>query len=133
MWALLPGLSAADSKQMQNAEMLYRASLILLTASLVSVGQAMFKYVGLMLADGHPVVSFKVLGVAVLSFAISGCGSLVYIGLLRTMSLSAAYPFMALSFAMVPALSVLLYGDRLNGTYFIGLGFIIAGIVIITR
>jgi drug/metabolite transporter (DMT)-like permease len=117
---------------MQTGDILYRAGLILLTASLVSIGQAMFKYVGINLAGGQPVVSFKVLGVAVLSFVISGCGSLVYIGLLRTMSLSAAYPFMALSFVMVPALSVLLYGDRLNPAYFFGLAFIIIGIVIIT-
>jgi multidrug transporter EmrE-like cation transporter len=117
---------------MLKNDILYRSLLILLTASLVSIGQALFKYVGLKLSGGHSVFSFEVLGVAILSFFISGCGSLVYIGLLRTMSLSAAYPFMALSFVMVPALSVLLYGEQLSVRYFMGLSLIIAGIVVLT-
>ena len=116
-----------------NADIMYRALLILLTVSMVSAGQVLFKYVSLMIAAGQPVMSVKVMAVIVSAFFISGCGSLVYIGLLRTMSLSAAYPFMALSFVMVPACGVILFGDNLRGPYYLGIALIILGIIVITR
>jgi drug/metabolite transporter (DMT)-like permease len=106
--------------------------MILLTVILVSVGQVMFKYVSLLITANNPVLGFKVLSYIVLAFFISGCGTLIYIALLRSMTLSKAYPFMAMSFVIVPVLSCFFYGDKLSISYFAGIALIVIGIAVVT-
>lgn len=113
--------------------LLYRALMILTTVAFVSIGQALFKFVSLSMTAGSPLLSWRVAGVALSAFFISGCGSLIYMVLLKSMSLSAAYPFMALSFITVPLLGWWFYGDTVNTPYFLGMALIVAGIVIVTR
>jgi len=107
--------------------------IIVVTVMFVSVGQILFKYTSLLIGSGHPLFGIRVLAVIILAFFISGCGSLIYIGLLSSMNLSNAYPFMALTFIAVPLLSVAVYGDKLNTHYFLGISLIISGIVVVAR
>ena len=79
---------------MLNADIVYRAVLILLIVSMVSAGQVLFKYVSLMMAAGQSA---------------------------------------SLSFVMVPACGVFIFGDSLRGSYFLGIALIILGIIVITR
>ena len=47
--------------------------------------------------------------------------------------LSRLYPWMALAFVIVPLLSALLLGERLQTTYWLGVSMIVAGVSIAVR
>jgi len=68
------------------------------------------------------------------------CGLVIYLGLtvlwlwvLRSIPLSKAYPFVALSFVFTPLLASVIFGEKLSYGYFIGLALIAGGIVVIAR
>ena len=106
---------------------------IALSIAFVSVGQVLFKYVSILINFGNPLLGFRVIFFATLAFVVSGCGSLIWIYLLRNIELSKAYPFMALTFAVVPLLGVIFYAEQLSAPYFFGVAFIFFGIVVIAR
>ena len=56
-----------------------------------------------------------------------------WIWTLQQGTLSRLYPFMALAFALVPLLSSLLLGERLQITYWLGIVMIVAGVSIASR
>lgn len=107
--------------------------LILLTVGLVSGGQILFKYVSLIINSGIPIFSYKVYFFTVLAFLVSGSSSIVWIYLLRNIELSKAYPFMAMSFVLVPVLGKFIYGEQLSLLYFLGTSMILMGIIVITK
>lgn len=49
---------------------------------------------------------------------------------LRQLSVSAAYPFMALSFVIVPACALVFLGERVTTLQWLGCGVIVAGVAI---
>jgi len=53
-----------------------------------------------------------------------------WIWLLARVELSQAYPFMALSFVIVPLLSVFFLGEHVSYRYWLGIALIVAGIVL---
>lgn len=55
-----------------------------------------------------------------------------WIWLLRTAPLSRAYPYMALSFVLVPLMSAFFFRESLSAQYVIGIALVIAGIVVAT-
>lgn len=57
--------------------------------------------------------------------------TLVWIWILARVSLSRAYPFVALAFVFTPALAVVFFGEKIDLWYALGLGLIIAGLVLI--
>lgn len=107
--------------------------LILLAVGLVSGGQILFKYVSLIISSGIPVFTNKVYFFTALAFLVSGSSSIIWIYLLRNIELSKAYPFMAMSFVLVPVLGKLFYGDHLSLLYFLGTALILMGIIVITK
>ena len=99
----------------------------------ISIGQMLFKIVGTSLNAPGPVLSSRTISVTLLAFAIYGLASLGWICLLRGLPLSRAYPFMALSFCLVPALGYLVLQERLSPTYPIGVLRIIGGVALVGR
>lgn len=59
--------------------------------------------------------------------------SAVWLLILRELPLSAAYPFVALSFAVTPLLAWLVLGDKPQGLYFLGIALICAGVAVTQR
>ncbi len=57
-------------------------------------------------------------------------GTLVWIWILRQTPLSVAYPFYALTFLLVPLLSWWLLGEIIEPRYWVGVGFIVVGILV---
>lgn len=57
-----------------------------------------------------------------------GLGFLFWQRVLVALPLSFAHPFCSLIYLVVPAMSCLLYGDRVNGAYVVGLVMLLAGI-----
>lgn len=64
------------------------------------------------------------------AFAIYGTATFIWVTILRTMPLSEAYPFIALGFILVPLAGVMLFGEHLSPTQWIGTGMIVIGIVL---
>ena len=52
--------------------------------------------------------------------------------MLRSISLTHAYPFMAMTFVIVPLLATTLLGEPLTIRYWLGIGLILAGMLVIS-
>lgn len=100
---------------------------------LISLGQVLFKYVGLMSTRAHGGLDTRTVLSAMVALGIYGVATLVWIYLLRSIELSKAYPFMALSFVVVPLAAAVFYGETIAPAYYLGLLLIVSGIVVIAR
>lgn len=108
--------------------------LVLLCVAFIACGQVLFKYVALLsAASAQPLHDPKTVLVGIASLALYGFATALWIWLLRSVPLSKAYPFMALSFVLVPAAGLLFFGERVTGMYGVGLGLIVFGVVLIAR
>lgn len=106
---------------------------LLLTPVLISAGQVLFKLTSR--RAGSADVS-GLLGVLfdpylIAALAIYGFGTLVWVYVLKFVPLVTAYPFMALTFCLVPLLAFGLLGESLSLRYGVGVGLIIAGLLVI--
>jgi len=93
------------------------------------VAQVVFKYAGLQVAD-HP-DTFRAIVLNPLvwgGLSISGLAMLLWLLALRSLALSAAYPWTALIYLFTPLASVILFGDSLGASYLLGMVAIIGGI-----
>lgn len=108
-------------------------AMVLFCVGLISLGQVLFKYVGMLSAQSANGLSIKTLVVGGIALGIYGFATLVWIYLLRSVALSKAYPFMALSFVLVPIAAYYFYGETVAPAYYIGLFFIMSGIIVIAR
>jgi drug/metabolite transporter (DMT)-like permease len=106
--------------------------LILTSVLMVCTGQLLFKLVGMRLHSGLSLTDPKVWGIAIISIAIYGGATILWIAILRTVPLVKAYPYMALSFVLVPLGSILLYSEKVQWTYALGALLIVLGVVLTT-
>jgi acetyltransferase-like isoleucine patch superfamily enzyme/multidrug transporter EmrE-like cation transporter len=60
-------------------------------------------------------------------------GTAAWLWILSRYSLTVAYPFAACALVAVPLLEELFFGTRLGGSYWAGLGLIVAGVILVTR
>lgn len=102
--------------------------LVLLSVGMVCAGQLMFKLVGFRLGQGMLVWDPRVLGIALVSFALYGLATLLWIYILRSTPITKAYPYMALSFVIVPIGGVWLFSESIKPLYIAGIALIVAGI-----
>lgn len=110
-----------------------QAAAVLFCVCLISLGQVLFKYVGLASARAEGVWDSRTVLSGLFALSVYGVATLVWIYLLRTIELSRAYPFMALSFVFVPLAAAAAYGERLSVGYYAGLLLIIMGILVVAR
>lgn len=106
---------------------------VLLSLLFISSGQMLFKYVSILLNKKDEVGIITVIVYGLLSFFISGMGTVVWMYVLRFIELNKIYPYMALTFIFVPIMSYFFYSEKLSMQYFLGLIFIVVGIYIITK
>ena len=101
----------------------------------MACGQVLFKLAAMKTADAGPgagMLAFVNIYLAVGLVLYAGL-TVLWVWLLRSVPLSKAYPFVALSFIFTPLLSRLVFGDTLNMNYFGGLFLIACGIIVIVR
>lgn len=106
---------------------------LILTPLLISAGQILFK-----LASGRA-GSFDAAGVAgilmdpylLVALAVYGLGTIAWIYVLKSVPLTVAYPFMALTFCAVPLLAWTLLGEAIGLRYLIGTGLIVSGLLVV--
>lgn len=97
----------------------------------IAVGQVLFKRLGLEIEATGTWLQPRAILILGVSLAIYGGATLLWIHLLRSVELSRAYPFMALSFVLVPMMSWWLFAEQLSASYLVGTLLIVGGIVVI--
>ena len=110
---------------------------------LMSLGQVLFKKTALTLSSlGGSTQSLGLIEGIIralsipwlyMALCVYGLATIFWLYLLQRIPLSLAYPFSALAMVMVPIIAVLVFGERLNWTYWIGVLLIFSGIVIIAK
>ena len=105
-------------------------ALVLVSVGMICTGQLLFKLVGLRLQAGIPILDYRVLSVAGISIVIYGLATLLWIYVLKTTPLTKAYPYMALSFVLIPIASVVLYSEQVRPMYVLGTALIVAGVLL---
>jgi len=97
----------------------------------LALGQFLFKRAAISTADGE---FYQVLLSPYLwgALFVYGCTTLLWVYLLRTIDLSRAYPFMALSFIIVPLVATVFLNESQGFQYWIGLALVVVGIALTT-
>lgn len=106
-----------------------------IAASISAVGQVMLKYA--MLKHGE--IEFSPSGVLdliveprlITALALYAAALLMWLHVLSKVPLSTAYPVLAVTYVMVPVLSVFIFGERLSQSQLIGMCLILAGVAMI--
>lgn len=99
----------------------------------LAIGQLLFKTVSIHMSSLSSL--FFDIDVAKYFFAalaLYGISTILWIFALKELSLSKAYPFMALGFFIVPVAAHFVFGEPLSYKHLIGAGFIVLGIVVIS-
>ena len=124
------GVPAADGRKFEHVIMsLIAICLLVVVVVGMAAGQILFK---LAAGQGHLsriLLSPVFWGAAVLY----GVITVLWVLLLREVDLSRAYPFIAVTYLLVPAASVVLLGEKVGPMYFGGVALIVAGIVMATK
>lgn len=65
-----------------------------------------------------------------LALVIYACATFLWLFILQKVPLSVAYPFTALAMVIIPLLSIFLFDEKLDVTYWFGSMLIVSGIII---
>jgi drug/metabolite transporter (DMT)-like permease len=109
----------------------YAAALACVIA--LTVGQLLFKAGAIGLREYGTFFAFKPAAALVTAMCLYGITSLGWVWVLQRIELGRIYPLMALAFVLVPFASHLVFGERYHPQYFVGVAFIMLGIVIAVR
>jgi drug/metabolite transporter (DMT)-like permease len=99
----------------------------------LSIGQVLFKMSATALTETGSFFSIKTLTTLFPALCLYALMTLLWVWVLQKIELGKVYPFMALAFVLVPFASHLMFGERFQTSYFLGVLLIMAGIVVIAR
>ena len=111
----------------------WQHAVILACVAGIAAGQVLFKYVARALNTSPHPWDPSVLAPFAFALAVYGIATIGWIWVLQYVPLSRAYPFMALSFVLVPAASRMFLAEPLGGTYVVGVGLICVGVIFAVR
>jgi len=108
---------------------------LVITPVFVAVGQVLFKIAS------RETGNLDIAGLIALflnpwllaALVIYGTGTIAWIYVLKYVPLSYAYPFMALTFCLVPVFAWLFLGEAISWQLAIGTALVLAGLAVITR
>ena len=102
------------------------------TPFMIAAGQVMFKKTSQRLLTRSDAGFFSIAfdPVFIAALALYGTATLLWIYVLKPVPLSYAYSFMALTFVIVPLLSLLFLGESISWRYAGGSALIMAGLVV---
>ena len=107
-------------------------SLLIFTPVLIAGGQILFKQAGARLqSSGAPFASLAADPRFVGAVAIYGAATLLWVQVLRSVPLTYAYSFMALTYVMVPLMAVFWLGETLTLRYALGAGLVAISLIVI--
>lgn len=99
----------------------------------LAAGQILFKVSATAVSQAGSFMAPKALvplGAAMILYATT---SIAWVWVLRKVELGRVYPLMALAFVLVPLGSHLIFGERFQSSYFVGVALIMAGIFVVIR
>lgn len=96
----------------------------------VTTGQVLFKLTANALAAAGTPWDARVLGIGLIAGTIYAAATLGWIAVLQTVALSRVYPYMALSFVLVPLADAVIFGEPLTAARLAGGALILAGVVV---
>ncbi|AVF54721.1 UNVERIFIED_ORG: drug/metabolite transporter (DMT)-like permease [Pseudomonas parafulva] len=99
----------------------------------IATGQIMFKLSASALQRAGTIFDLKTLMILGSAFALYGVTTIAWVWVLQKIELGKAYPLMALAFVLVPIGSHFILGERFQVQYFIGVAFIMFGIVLAVK
>ncbi len=112
--------------------MIIYAAAILCVVGL-AVGQILFKVSATALSESGTFLSIKPAAILFVAMCLYGVTSVAWVWVLQKVELGRVYPLMALAFVLVPIGSHLVFGERFQTQYFIGVALIVAGIFIAVK
>lgn len=106
---------------------------LVMTPAMIATGQVLFKLASQRTggADLAGLAGLLTNPFLILALAIYGIGTIIWIYLLKSVPLSFAYPFMALTFCLVPLLAWYFLGEPLTLRQAIGTALVMAGLLVI--
>lgn len=106
--------------------------LLIATPVVIAAGQVLFKKTSerLLSRPDSAFISILVDPVFIAALTLYGTATLLWIYVLKTVPLSYAYSFMALTFVIVPLFALLFLGESLSWKYAIGSTLIVAGLIV---
>lgn len=99
----------------------------------LSIGQLLFKYGATVWVSSGSWYATRALTPVLAAMLLYGFTSLAWVWVLRNVELGRVYPLMALAFVLVPLGSHVIFAEKFNVGYFIGVMMIVSGIVIATK
>ncbi len=99
----------------------------------MAVGQILFKISANSLHESGSFFSAKTLLALSSAICLYGITSLTWVWVLQHTELGKVYPLMAFAFVLVPIGSYFFFGERFQTQYLVGVGLIVAGIVVATK
>lgn len=99
----------------------------------LAVGQILFKASSLALSQAETFFNVKVMISLFAAMCLYGITSIAWVWVLQKVDLGKVYPLMALAFVLVPIGSHLVFGERFQLQYFVGVILIVLGIFIAVR
>lgn len=99
----------------------------------IAIGQIFFKTAAMQIESHGTIFHAQVIMTVGIALFIYGVATIAWIYVLRLAPITEIYPFMALSFLIVPALSHFFFNEPIGKSYIIGLSMIVGGILVITR
>lgn len=109
---------------------LHMIGLLVITPFLIAAGQVMFKMTGMKLAafPAQPVQSALLSPIFIGALALYGGATLLWVYVLKSVPLSYAYSFMALTFVIVPLMARFWLGEEISPRYYLGMVLVLAGL-----
>jgi drug/metabolite transporter (DMT)-like permease len=99
----------------------------------MAIGQILFKISATSWSETHTFFSPRTLVTLLAAMALYAGTSIAWVWLLQKVELGRVYPLMAFAFVLVPIGSYFVFGERFQTQYFIGVMFIVIGIVVAVR
>ena len=96
----------------------------------LAIGQILFKVSAIAMSKSGTFFVFKPIAALLAAVCLYGITSVAWVWVLQKVELGRVYPLMALAFVLVPLGSHLVFGERFQPQYFVGVAMIIVGIFI---
>lgn len=99
----------------------------------IAVGQILFKMTSSILHKTGSFFSIETLLYLLSALSLYGITTIAWIWVLQKIDLGKAYPLMALAFILVPIGSFIFFNEKFTPQYFVGIFFIMIGIILAVR
>ena len=113
-------------------KMLVRFVAVLCVVGL-AIGQILFKFSATSLSETGSFFALKTAAPLFAAMMLYAMTSIAWVWVLQKVELGQVYPLMALAFVLVPLGSHIIFGERFQIQYFLGVALIVIGIVVAVK